>query len=83
VARASHGDGATALPALGPFQPHISIEVLPTGTSYLPNQTGPTTTAASWWTGPSEEPAYVTGFRADPGNRLVAHHLVIHSVSPT
>jgi len=83
VARASHDHGALGgAPGTRAFQHHLSIEVLPTGTSYLPDQTRADDYRCFVvdWTG--QEPAYVTGFRADPGNRLVAHHLVVHSVSP-
>jgi hypothetical protein len=63
------------------FRPDVAIPVLPDG-PYLPNQERPDDYrcfVADW---PEEEPGYVTGFRASPGNRLVAHHVVVHAVSP-
>jgi hypothetical protein len=72
---AVHGAAAHA------FQPDLSLDVLPGGT-YLPNQTRTDDYRCFVvdWTG--EEPLYVTGFRAAPGNLLVAHHVVVHAVTP-
>jgi hypothetical protein len=69
---AAHGHG---------FQPDLSLAVLPGG-PYLPNQerSDDYRCFVVEWT--EDEPGYVTGFRASPGNRLVAHHVVVHAVSP-
>ncbi|MEJ2542283.1 MAG: hypothetical protein P8188_20345, partial [Gemmatimonadota bacterium] len=65
----------------GTFLPDVTIPVM-SGDSYLPNQemSDDYHCFLSEWTG--EETAYVTGFRALPGNRNVAHHLVVYSVRP-
>jgi hypothetical protein len=63
------------------FQPDVSLEILP-GRSYLPVQTRDDDYRCFVvdWTDP--EPGFVTGFRARPGNLQVAHHVVVHAVSP-
>jgi hypothetical protein len=50
--------------------------------SYLPNQSmdDDYRCFVTEWTG--EEPGYVTGFRAVPGNENVAHHVVVYAVDP-
>jgi hypothetical protein len=63
------------------FAPDVSIPVLPGG-SYLPNQTRPDDYRCFVLDWPGDDPVYVTGFRAVPGNPLVAHHLVVHAVTP-
>jgi hypothetical protein len=65
----------------GPFQADFTLPVLP-GDSYLPNQSRPDDYRCFVvdWTG--EEPSYVTGFRAVPGNLRVSHHTVVHAISP-
>lgn len=63
------------------FQPDVSLSVLPDD-SYLPNQSRADDYRCFVMDWPGEEPAYVTGFRALPGNRMVAHHLVVYAVSP-
>lgn len=71
---AAHGDH-------GSFAPDLSLDVLP-DQGYLPDQDASDDYRCFLvdWTG--EEPAYVTGFRADPGNRNVAHHVVVYAVTP-
>lgn len=73
--RWAHGHHAHA------FQPNVSLEVLP-GRSYLPNQeqSDDYRCFVVDWT--ETEPGYITGFRARPGNLAVAHHVVVHAVSP-
>jgi hypothetical protein len=63
------------------FQPDISLDVLPAD-GYLPNQESSDDYRCFLvdWTG--DETAFVTGFRASPGNRNVAHHVVVHAVQP-
>jgi hypothetical protein len=63
------------------FVPDVSLEILP-GQSYLPNasRTDDYRCFVVEWTG--KEPAFITGFRAVPGNRKVAHHVVVHTVAP-
>lgn len=63
------------------FQADVSIELMPGG-SYLPEQsdTDEYRCFVVDWTG--DEVSWVTGFRAVPGNLRVAHHVVVHAVSP-
>lgn len=61
------------------FVPDLSLEVLPGG-SYLPDQEAPDDYRCFIVPWPSERRTYVTGFRAVPGNRRVAHHVVVHAV---
>lgn len=65
-----------------PFAADVAIDVLP-GQSYLPDQTmdDDYRCFVTDWTG--EEPGYVTGFRAVPGNLDVAHHVVVYAVEPS
>jgi len=73
-------DGAVAM-AERTFHYDLAIEVLP-GDSYLPRQDRADDYrcfVADW---PLEEPSYITGFRADPGNLRVVHHLVLFAVQP-
>ena len=63
------------------FAPDVSVPVLPGG-SYLPNQARPDDYRCFVVDWPAERPTYITGFRAVPGNRLVAHHLVVYAVAP-
>jgi hypothetical protein len=64
-----------------PFVPDLTLDVLPGG-SFLPNQERPDDYRCFIvdWTEP--EPAYMTGFRASPGNLQVAHHVVVYAVGP-
>ncbi len=63
------------------FQSDVSLDVLP-AEGYLPNQESSDDYRCFLvdWTG--DETAFVTGFRAAPGNRNVAHHVVAHAVQP-
>ncbi len=79
------GDGALetghAHHGAGPFQPHLSLDILPGG-SYLPNQSRSDDYrcfVVDWTEG---DPTFITGFRAVPGNLRVAHHVVIYAVAP-
>jgi hypothetical protein len=79
--QASHGAHG-ARPGGAAFQPDLSLEVLPDGGSYLPNQRRADDYRCFVVDWTDDEPSYVTGFRAVPGNELVAHHMVVYSVSP-
>lgn len=63
------------------FEPATSLDVLPDG-PYLPRQDRPDDYRCFLveWTG--SDVSYMTGFRASPGNRNVAHHVVVHAVVP-
>ena len=65
-----------------PFAGDVSLDLLPAGEAYLPNQENPDDYRCFLvdWTGTTEE--YITGFRAVPGNENVAHHVVVHYVEP-
>lgn len=64
------------------FRPDLSVEMMP-GASYLPSQSmeDDYRCFVAEWTG--DEPGYVTGFRAVPGNLNVAHHVVVYAVEPS
>lgn len=76
---ASHGGGHGA--AHGTFAADVSLDVLPQG-SYLPNprRSDDYRCFVVDWTAPKE--SFITGFRAVPGNRKVAHHFVVFAVAP-
>jgi hypothetical protein len=63
----------------GPFVPEVSLEVLPGG-RFLPNQNAPDDYRCFVVDWDGEEPMWMTGFRASPGNLAVAHHVVVHAV---
>lgn len=63
------------------FQPDLSLEVLPSD-GYLPNQESSDDYRCFLVDWTLDETAFVTGFRAAPGNRNVAHHVVVHAVQP-
>ena len=67
--------------AHGSFHPHFSLDVLPGG-SYLPNPSRADDYRCFVVDWEADEPLYLTGFRAVPGNLRVAHHTVIHAVAP-
>lgn len=73
---ADHGHGGHAS-----FEADLSLEVLP-GEWYLPNQARADDYRCFVVDWPLDRPSYLTGFRAVPGNPLVAHHLVVYAVSP-
>ena len=64
------------------FDPDVSVAIMP-GATYLPDQSRDDDYRCfvAEWTG--EEPTYVTGFRAVPGNLAVAHHVVVYAVDPS
>ena len=63
-------------PAYAPFSAELSVEVMP-GESYLPNPERVDDYRCFVMDWPTEEPTYISGFRAVPGNLHVAHHLVL------
>lgn len=63
------------------FQPELSLDVLP-DEGYLPNQQASDDYRCFLVDWQGEETQFVTGFRADPGNRNVAHHVVVYAVQP-
>lgn len=52
------------------------------GHAYLPNPSRKDDYRCFVIDWPLERPAYITGFRALPGNRKIAHHLVLFAVEP-
>ena len=62
------------------FSADLSLDVLP-GAGYLPAQEGDDDYRCFLVEWDLVEPAYVTGFRAVPGNLSVAHHAVVHAVA--
>jgi len=74
---AGHGGGGHA----HGFLPDLTLDVLP-GTSFLPNQDSPDDYRCFVVDWTEDQPRYVTGFRARPGNLQVAHHVVVHAVDP-
>lgn len=65
----------------GAFAPDLSLPVL-SDEGYLPDQGAPDDYRCFLVDWERDEPGYVTGFRADPGNRRVAHHVVVYAVDP-
>jgi hypothetical protein len=63
------------------FEADLSIDVLPDA-GYLPVQTRKDDYRCFVLDWPMQQPAYITGFRALPGNARVAHHLVLFAVEP-
>ena len=63
------------------FRPDASVELMGDA-SYLPNQemSDDYRCFLGEWEG--DEPVYMTGFRAVPGNLNVAHHVVVYAVRP-
>ncbi len=72
---AMYGDGH------GAFNVDVSLDVLPDG-SYLPNPRSSDDYRCFVvdWTEKNE--SFITGFRAVPGNRKVAHHFVVYAIAP-
>lgn len=81
VATASREDMGHG-PSHGSFAANLSLKVLPNG-SYLPNQkrSDDYRCFVVDWTPDAE--AFITGFRAVPGNKKVAHHFVVFSIAPS
>ncbi len=65
----------------GHFAYDVAIDVLP-GQSYLPRQDQADDYRCFVIDWPLDESAYITGFRAAPGNLQVVHHLVLFAVPP-
>jgi len=63
------------------FAADLTLEVM-AGEAYLPNQSRKDDYRCFVIDWPLEQPAYITGFRALPGNLRVAHHLVLFAVEP-
>jgi hypothetical protein len=65
----------------GAFAANVSLDVLP-GQSYLPDprRSDDYRCFVVDWTPQTE--SFITGFRAVPGNRKVAHHFVVYAVAP-
>ncbi|NNK64778.1 MAG: hypothetical protein HKO98_16375 [Gemmatimonadetes bacterium] len=63
------------------FAPDLSLDVLPDD-GYLPDQSATDEYRCFVVDWSADESGYVTGFRAVPGNRNVAHHVVVHAVDP-
>ena len=63
------------------FAYDVAVDVLP-GRSYLPRQDQADDYRCFVIDWPLDEPAYITGFRAAPGNLQVVHHLVLFAVPP-
>jgi hypothetical protein len=63
------------------LQTNLSVE-LNSGRSYLPNQERKDDYRCFIIEWPYETKKYVTGFKADPGNLRIAHHLVNFAVGP-
>lgn len=78
TAYAGNGDRPAETSA---FKAQIDLEVLP-GDAYLPNPTRSDDYRCFVLDWPLQEPAYITGFRALPGNLRVAHHLVVFAIEP-
>jgi len=67
--------------AAGDFDTDLSLDVLPDG-SYLPNQERKDDYRCFLIDWPYSTEKFVTGFRAEPGNFRVSHHLVNFAVGP-
>jgi hypothetical protein len=63
------------------FETDLTLEVIP-GQAYLPNQTRKDDYRCFVFDWPIEQSIYINGFRALPGNRSVAHHLVVFAAEP-
>lgn len=63
------------------FAPDLTLQVT-AGQAYLPNQSRADDYRCFVIDWPLEQPAYITGFRALPGNLKIAHHLVLFAVEP-
>lgn len=81
VAAAPAGADMGHGPSHGRFAADLSLDVLPSS-SYLPNQqrSDDYRCFVVDWTPAAE--SYITGFRATPGNKKVAHHFVVFAIEP-
>lgn len=75
MALAAHEHGHPA------FEPDLSLDIF-SGDSYLPDQSRPDDYRCFVVEWTEDEPGYVTGFRARPGNLQVAHHVVVYASTP-
>jgi hypothetical protein len=64
-----------------PFAADLVVDVMP-GASYRPNTRRIDDYRCFVMDWPGDDPAYVTGFRARPGNLRIAHHLVLFAARP-
>lgn len=85
-AQASHAKGtplaASSAPvAAADFVSQLTLDVQP-DFAYLPNQTRKDDYRCFLVDWPYQETKYVTGFKAEPGNLRIAHHLVLFAVRP-
>lgn len=72
----------TAVQALyPPFAADLVVDVIP-GASYRPNPRRVDDYRCFVMDWPIDKPAFVTGFRAQPGNLRIAHHLVLFAARP-
>jgi len=63
------------------FAADLTLDVI-AGEAYLPNQARKDDYRCFVVDWPLEQPTYITGFRALPGNLRIAHHLVLFAVEP-
>jgi len=63
------------------FAADLTLDILP-GASYLPPQDREDDYRCFVVDWTAQEPSYVTGFRTRPGNRSVAHHVVVYAANP-
>lgn len=73
--------GTPVANAADAFAADLSLDVL-SESGYLPVQTRKDDYRCFVMDWPLTQPSYITGFRALPGNRRVAHHLVLFAVEP-
>lgn len=71
----------TTVAGHGGFHADLTLDVIPSG-SYLPDQNSADEYRCFLVDWTPDERAYVTGFRAVPGNQDVAHHVVVYGVEP-
>src|SRR5690606_12797063 len=63
------------------FAADLTLDVT-AGQAYMPNQARKDDYRCFVIDWPLERPAYITGFRALPGNLRIAHHLVLFAAEP-
>ncbi|MDT8342184.1 MAG: hypothetical protein RQ751_11790, partial [Longimicrobiales bacterium] len=80
-ARHAADGGAGGAAAHARFVPDLSLDVLPAA-GYLPDQDASDDYRCFLVEWEEAGSTFVTGFRADPGNRNVAHHVVVYAVEP-
>jgi hypothetical protein len=72
---------ATMVATAPTFESDFSVELI-SGRSYLPNQKQKDDYRCFIVDWPFESDKYVTGFKGEPGNLRIAHHLVNYAVGP-